>query len=208
MGLNYSYMLYFKRDQLSDVLQGVIGIARPDPSPSQVCFPDHILKIPLGSYYSEAKTYQYDDPVLRFQPVLIFDEDQAILDWCDSRHKMDDSFRSPPGEDYVNQISVDGIDMNVYNDLSYDFPDITQELGDLVLFQFRAFISRISAMFLTSKSIRKKFTKLLRKYNEVCGLFDDEEKGEVFWLNGKEISGFIDDIWLSPEEIEQKLTRG
>ena len=207
MGLNYSYMLYFKRDQLSDVLQGVIEIARPDPSPSQVCFPDHTLKIPLGSYYSEAKTYQYDDTVLRFQPVLIFDEDQAILDWCEPRHKLDDSFRSPPGADHVNRISIDGIDLNVYNDLSSD-PEIMLDLGDLVLFQFRAFISRISAMFLTSTSIRKRFTELLRKHDGVCGLFDDEEKGEVFWLNGKEVSGFVEDPWLHPEEIEQKLSRG
>ena len=207
MGLDYSYMLYFKQDQLADVLQGVADIAEKHHPPTRINFPDRVVDVPLDSGLSEEKILQYDDPELGFDTVLIFDEDEAIIDWGHGQ-EIDDSFRSPPGSETVNPVSVGYIYLTVYNDLSQYFPEINLKLNDLVLFDFGTTGTRMSTMFLYSTSIRKKFIGLLRKYNGVCGVFNKEEEGEVFWLNEKEISGFIDDPWLSPEEIEQKLTRG
>jgi len=208
MGLDYSYMLYFKRDRLADVLQGVVDIAEPHQPPTQIHFPDHILTIPLGKLppYSELNVYQYDDAEICLDTVLIFNEDLAILDWGHGQ-EVDASFRSPPGMDYVTPVSVGYIYLSVYNDLSQYNPEIILDLKELVLFDFGTTGTRMCMMFQYSTSIRKQFTEWLRKYDGVCGLFNKEEECEVFWLNGKEISGFIDDAWLSPEEIEQKLSK-
>ena len=107
MGLDYSYMLYFKRDRLADVLQGVVDIAEPNQPPTQIHFPDHTLTIPLGKLppYSDMNVYQYDDAEICLDTVLIFNEDLAILDWGHGQ-EVDTSFRSPPGMDYVTPVSV------------------------------------------------------------------------------------------------------
>jgi len=208
MGLDYTYMLYFKQEQLSDVLQGLAKISEPCHPPTQIHFPDQVLTIPLGKLppYSEENIYQFNDPELKFDTVLIFDEDEAILDWGHGQI-VDDSFRGPPGMEYIYPVSVGYIYLYVYNDLSSYSPEIILDLKDLVLFEFGTTGTRMSTMFLYSTSIRKKFIELLRKYNGVCGIFNNEEEGEVFWLDRKEISGVIDDVWLSPEEIARKLSK-
>ena len=205
MGLDYSYMLYFRRDQLADVLKGVSDMAEHHHPHSQIVFPDELLEIPLDSWLSEGEIIRYDDPELSFSTALIFDEDEAIMDWSHGQ-VVEGSFRSPPGMESVNPVSVGYIYLTVYNDLSQYYPEIVLDLKDLVLFNFGTTGTRMSKMFYYSISIRKRFTELLRKYDGVCGLFDDEEKGEVFWLNGKEVNGFVDDPWLHPEEIEQELS--
>ena len=108
----------------------------------------------------------------------------------------------------MNPVSVGYIYLTVYNDLSSFSPEITLDLKNLVLFDFGTTGSRMSTMFLSSTSIRERFIALLRKYEGICGIFNSENEGEVFWLNGKEICEFIDDIWLSPEEIEKNLSNG
>jgi hypothetical protein len=80
MGLDYSYLLYFKKDQLRDALQGVVDIAKPHHPPTQIQFPDQVLPVPLDAWLLKGKVAQYDDPELSFATVLIFDEDEAILD--------------------------------------------------------------------------------------------------------------------------------
>ena len=208
MGLDYTYMLYFKRDRLSDVLKGVADIGEPCHPPTQIHFPDHVLTISLGKLppFAEDNVYEYDDPELTFDTVLIFDEDTAILDWGHGQ-EVDNSFHHPPIMDYINPISVGYIYLTVYNDLSIYYPEIILDLKDLVLFDFGTTGTRMSMMFQYSMSIRKTFIELLRRFNGVCGLFSDEKKGEVFWLKGKEVCGFVDDIWTSPEEISRKLSK-
>jgi hypothetical protein len=202
MGLDYSYMLYFKRDQLADVLQGVADIAEKHHPPTRIHFPDRVVDVPLGSWRSEEKILQYDDAELGFDTVLIFDEDEAILDWGHGQ-VVDDSFRSPPETETANLVSIGYIYLTVYNDLSQYFPE--KDLKDLVLFDFGTTGTRMSKLFYYSTSIRKKFIELIRKYNGVCGVFNNEEEGEVFWLNGREMNEYITDPWMLPEEIEREL---
>jgi hypothetical protein len=206
MGLDYSYMLYFKRERLADVLMGVADISEPHHPPTQIHFPDHVLTIPLGKLlpFPEDNVYQYDDAELTFDNVLIFDEDEAIADWGHGQ-EIDNSVHLPPDLDYIRPLSVGYIYLTVYNDLSIYSPEIKLELKDLVLFDFGTTGTRMSLMFRNSTSIRKTFIELLRRFHGVCGLFSDEEKGEVFWLDGKEVRGFVDDIWTSPEEISRML---
>ena len=48
MGLDFSYLLYFKREDLWSVLQGVVAIAEPHQPPITIHFPDHELSYPPG----------------------------------------------------------------------------------------------------------------------------------------------------------------
>lgn len=207
MGLDYTYMLYFKREQLADVLLGVVYIAESLDPPTHICFPDRVLTLPLQKFprYSEDNVYQYDDPEIAFSTALIFEEDQAIHNWGHAQQVWDPESAPPRNAGIKNLVSVGYIYLTIYNDLSMYDPEIILDLKDLVLFEFGTTGTRMSTMFLYSTSIRKKFTELLRKFNGVCGLFNDEEKGEVFWLDGKEICGYIDDVWMSPDDIAQKL---
>ncbi len=204
MGLDYSYRLYFRRDQLEDVLQGVADLAEKHFPPTRIIFPDHVLELPLESGLVEGETYQYNDAELGFDTVLIFEEDEAILDWGHA-NSVEDRDLIPSGEGCSNPVSVGYIYLTVYNDLSKYFPEIDLVLNDLVLFDFGTTGTRMSLLFRYSTSIRQTFTGLLRKFDGVCGLLNREEEGEVFWLNGASIEGYIDDVWLSPEEIKIRL---
>ena len=203
MGLDYSYLLYFKREQLWGVLQGVVDIAKPHHPPTQIQFPDHVLSVPLDSWLLKGKEAHYNDPEFSFSTVLIFEEDEAIQDYSFGRNNevLDSNL---PGTNSNNRISIGYIYLTVYNDLPQRLPE--QEIpGDLILLDFGTTGSKMSMLFFYSTSIRNTFIGLLEKFGGVCGVFNKEEEGEVFWLNGKKITGYIDDPWLLPEEIELKL---
>jgi hypothetical protein len=54
MGLNYSYLLYFKRERMWDALQGVVTLADPhDPPPTTIQFPDHDLVIQIMTDFGQ-----------------------------------------------------------------------------------------------------------------------------------------------------------
>jgi hypothetical protein len=54
MGLNYNYLLYFKRDHLWDALQGVVKIAEHyNPPPTKIHFPDTDLILPIATGFRE-----------------------------------------------------------------------------------------------------------------------------------------------------------
>ncbi len=204
MGLDYSYLLYFKKDQLRDALHGVVDIAEPHHPPTRIHFPDKVLSVPLDAWLLKGKVAQYDDPELSFATVLIFDEDEAILDWGHGQ-EVDNSFRSPPGTESVNRVSIGYIYLTVYNDLPDEFPQKT--LKDLVLFDFGTTGTRMSTMFYYSTSIRKTVIEFLEKNKGVCGVFNSEEEGEVFWFKGKKMTKYIDDAYMGPEEVEQEISK-
>ncbi len=94
MGLNYNYLLYFKHDQLWDVLQGLAEISE-SMEPTTIQFPDHELLLPIMSSWGENKVISYDQPEFEFSLVLKFAEDEAILDYLHNRDG-DQFDRSPP----------------------------------------------------------------------------------------------------------------
>lgn len=200
MGLDYSYMLYFKKDQLEEVLLGIAEYAEEHYPPTKIAFPDHILEIPLDFGLSRGKLYQYDDAEIGFATALIFEEDKAILDWGHGQEVTDNN-RPPPRNGFQFPVSVGYIYLTIYNDLSMYYPEIDLDLQDLALFNFGTTGTRMSTLFYYSASIRKQFTRLLSTYRGICGIFNMDENGEVFWLNGQPIQGEIEDVWLSPDQI-------
>ena len=204
MGVNASYRLFYERDQLSNVLQGVDDIAQKFDHPTRIHFPDHILTLHLASV-SEAVDLQYNWPELYFWTALNFEEDEEILDWNRRlRGEQNQALRDPPGKNHENLLPVGMIDLFVYNKAPDYFERDLPE--DLVMFEFVSLGSKMSLVFLCSNSMRKTFSALLNKYNGKCGILDTERDGIVFWLNGREIDEYIEDPWMFPEEIERELS--
>ena len=207
MGLDYSYLLYFKRQHLWEALRGVAAIAEPHHPPTVIQFPDHELAVPLDSWLLDDKTAHHDDPVFSFSIVLNFEEDDEILDYIITRDRgRTDSDRSPPDEESSTLIPIGYIYLTIYNDLSERI-DIN-EPSDLVLFDFGTTGTRMSMLFSYSTSIREAFADLLDRYHGVCGVFNREDGGgELFWLNGRRLSETIADAYIGPGEIEKLLEK-
>jgi len=202
MGVNFSYLLYFKREQLWDALQGVVNIAEKRDPPVVFHFPDHKLNIPLGTLFDDERSYQYDDPQFDFATILKFDDDDAISDWIYADYRMVESAdRSPPGPDQDARVGIGYIYLTVYNDLSDLFPH--NHPDDLVLFDFGTTGSKMSMLFDYSSSMRKAFVELLERYKGVCGVFNRENGGDLFWLKGRLLDERIKDAFTLPGELEK-----
>ena len=205
MGLDYSYLLYFKRQHLWDALQGVADIAEHHHPPTKIIFPDHELSIPLNSWLVEENEIQCDEPEFSFSIVLPFEPDEAIIDyivdWDD-----EDIDRSPPGTEEVNRIPIGYIYLYIYNDLSKRIT--LKEPTDLVLFDFGTTGTRMSLLFSYSTSIRKTFVDLLERCHGLCGVFNREyDGGELFWLKGQHLSERTGEAYLTPGEIDGLLRK-
>jgi hypothetical protein len=200
MGLDFSYILYFKREHLWDALQGVVDIAEHHHPPVSIHFPDHVLSIPLDTWSMKNQEIQHDAADFSFSTVLRFEEDDAIIDYLVSRdHAEKDDLRSPSDSGKEHRIAIGYIYLTIYQVI----PD--QPGSDLVLFDFGTTGTRMSLLFQGSTSIRKAFIGLLEKIPGVCGVFNEELHGELFWLKGQHLSEEIDDPYMMPEQIEAIL---
>jgi hypothetical protein len=208
MGLNYNYLLYFKRDRLWDVLQGLGDMCDSEGmTPTTIHFPDHDLEVPLMSNWGQGNEHAFDKPQYKFAISMTFDEDEAILDYLNSRDG-DRYDRSPPDETGVRQVDIGFIYLTVYADLSkhYAFKD---KPTDMVLFEFGTTGTQMSILFEASASIRKTFIKLLARYQGLIGILDLEiDYGQMFWFMGEEIEYTPGSNYMLPEEIEQEIIRG
>ena len=203
MGLDFSYLLYFKRQDLWKALQGVVAIAEPHQPPIKIHFPDHELSIPLDSWTLKDKQVHHDDPDLGFDTVLRFELDDEIEEYLGDRYYEGED-RSPPEPDADNKVWIGYIYLGINNDLSREYPD--NDVEDLVLFDFGTTGTRMSLLFSYSASIRKTFTELLEKHHGVCGVFNREAGGgEVFWFKGRRMTVYIDNQFMPPDEIEDLL---
>ena len=203
MGLDFSYLLYFKRELLWETMQGLVEIAEPHHPPIKIQFPNHELSIPLETWVMRDRRVNHDDPDFGFDTVLRFDLDDEIEEYLGDRYYEDDG-RSPPGEDDENTVYIGYIYLGINNDLSREYPE--NDVSDLVLFDFGTTGTRMSMLFSYSTSIRKTFLELLRKCNGVCGVFNREYGGgELFWLKGRRMSVDIDNQFMLPDEIENLL---
>jgi len=202
MGLEFSYLLYFKREHLWDALQRVGAFSTPQKPPTLIDFPDHQLSLPLQTWPQTwpwvERRISHDDPEFNFSTSLIFNEDEYILEYVRNLG-FEESYRAPPDPDQLNRYLIGYIYLNVYADLpKYD--DSFHET-DLILMNFQAASTPMSLLFKDSTSIRKKFRSLLASYGGVGGLLDTEYDARLFWWNGRELDLGIHSAYISPTEI-------
>lgn len=207
MGLNYNYLLYFKRDQLWDVLQGLSDYCDTEGmKPTTIQFPDHDLVIPLMSSWGEKDVIPFDKQYIEFAILMNFEEDPTIFEYLSDRGD-DLENRSPPEDGKVNIYSIGFIYLTVYPDLLQHYA--FKKPSDLCLLGFETAGTRMSFLFSDSTSIRKTFVDILRRFNGVTGVFDREiDGGELFWFKGKEMSLDVGCSYMLPDEIEETIRRG
>ena len=107
MGLNYRYLLYFKRQRLWDVLNSLAEMADSGGmATTTVHFPGHDQVLPLTTSFGKPNEIQHDAPEYEFILSLYFEQDPAILEYIQDRddHEWD---RSPPDDDAGSR--VDGL---------------------------------------------------------------------------------------------------
>jgi len=210
MGLNYRYLLYFKRDRIWDVLKGLGDICDTEGmTPTTIHFPDHNLVLPLMSDWGEKSEATHDQPEFEFATSIYFDADQAILEYLHDRDG-EEYGRSPPDEEGPNRFSIGFIYLTVYADLSKHYA--FEEPTDMVLFVFNTTGTRMSMLFEGSSSIRDTFTRLLERFDGIIGILDREvDYGELFWFKGIVYQPYersVLNVYTTPEEIEAMLKRG
>lgn len=208
MGINFSYLLYFQRQDLWHAMDGLLKMAEHHHPPTRILFPDHELLIPLDSWTMRHREVHHDDPEFSFATVLKFERDDAIEDWISRIGVEDDPDRAPPDPDDGDQATIGYIYLGVSTDLAQRY-ELKDPVEDLVLFDFGTTGTRMSLLFSNSTSIRKAFIHLLENYRGVCGVFNWEDGGgEVFWLKGRHLSKYIGDAYQLPGEIEEILRKG
>lgn len=208
LGLNYNYLLYFKKDHVWDVLHGLGDMCNNEgKAPTTIHFPDHDLVLPLMSDWGQGTEHPYDKPKYKFAISMIFDEDEAILDYLKNRDG-DRYDRSPPDDQDIRQVAIGFIYLTVYADLSQHFA-FENKTTDMVLFKFGTTGTKMSILFEESTSIRKTFVKLLARYQGLIGILDVEvDYGQMFWFMGGEIDYTPGSNYMLPEEFEQEILRG
>ena len=207
MGLNYNYLLYFKRDHLWDALQGLVHICDLiDPPPTTIHFPDRDLVLPIATGFREEDDLPHDKPEYDFAISLVFEADDAILEYLVNNGDAD-AYRAPPDPDGVKRAAIGFIYLTVYADASQHYA--FKRPADLALFRFGTTGTRMSILFEESGSIRRTFTELLERCHGVYGIFDCEiDHGQLFWFKGKHLETSVWDVHMLPDEIEEMLERG
>lgn len=202
MGLDYSFRLYFSKEYLWDVLQGIAAVSTPSELPTLIVYPDHIRPLSLEAWGKNERIVNYDDAQFGFVTAIYFPPDDAIIDYLHriSREKSD----SKPDEN-PRGLPIGCIYITVYNDLN-TFEEKDWDPG-LFMIDFGTPGTTMSILFTESDSIRRQFEKLLQQYHGVCGVLSREDAGTLIWLKGKSMDVEIPDPFMSPQEIEKYLQK-
>lgn len=201
MGLDYSYLLYFQSKDLWTVVKGLTDYARFSKSPARIIFPDKVLDIPLDAWCAPENTFQYDADEIGFVLSMRIPVDDAIYEWL---MRMDNQGFVDPQDSNILQYGYIGciyltIRQNLNRELAPGAP------CEYVLFDFGTTGTRMSMLFFDSPEIRNTFTDILDNYNGICGVFNRENDGEVFWYKGRQLNFHVDDPFISIDAIKALL---
>lgn len=203
MGLDYSYRLYFHRQDLWDVLQGIADISARSALPTLVVFPDCLRAYSIEGWGDKKRIIPWDDAQFGFNVSIFFNRDEAIVDYL---HRVNSRELDPALLENPFGLPVGTIYINVYNDLNR-FEEKNWD-PDIVLIDLGTTGTRMSTLFMESDSIRARFQGLLEQYHGICGVFNMEDYGYLIWHKGVRIDRRLPDPYMSPAEIEAYLAGG
>ncbi len=202
MGLDYSYKLILKRQDIWKLLEGVARLSSPTSDQTSVLFHDHTLKLPFEPFASTPGQLFFDDEPnqLDFMTCLDFTPDNALAEYAE-RYGNQPQQRS----DGRLAVSIGYIYLTVATDLI----DIGAEPGhNLIGLTFTAATSNMSILFCESDSIRNAMIGLLESYEGLCGILDREESAELIWWRGRPVSVELPHAYLDLAEIENLVPPG
>ncbi len=197
MGLDYSYALIFKRQDVWQLLEAVAKLSSQGTKHTSILFPDHTLKLPLEAWADTPEQLFFDDlsDQIQFMTCLDFTPDEALIDYADR-------YNNKPNErpDGTTVITIGVIYLTVFNDPG-DWGG--EQNSDLIVLQFMAATSNMSILFCESTSIRAAMIGLLEQNEGLYGILDREDAAELIWWHGQEVSVELDHAYLKMAEIEQ-----
>jgi len=199
MGLNFGYLLYFKREHLWKTLQGFVTLAERFDPPTKLFFPDRTLDIPLEPLSAGNDGYKFDESEMAFFTCIPFDEDFVLAELSKS-NEVNKNHRSPPESQSPEKVTICEIILTIHQNLAEDLNN------QYVLFEFDAVGTWMSLLFEKSPSIRTKFLSFLKENKGISGVFNYEfGGGEVIWHQGKHYKVHIEDQFILPDEIDAIL---
>lgn len=199
MGLDYSYVLIFKRQDLWRLLEGVAELSSPNGESTSIFFPNRILELPFEAWSETPDKLFFDDTPdrIEFMTCLDFHPDEALIDYA-SRNLL------PPDNqpDGIEPISIGIIYLTVFNNPAdlYDHAD-----DNLIVLRFQAATSNMSILFCESSSINAAMVQLLDKHEGICGILDFEDSAQLIWWRGQEATVELPHAYLELSEIEALL---
>jgi hypothetical protein len=199
MGMDFSYLLYFRKEQWLDALNKVISISDSHEPPTRLVFPDQELLVPMGTWVENHGVVRADAPTIDFSTSLFFEEDEAIEYYLRDR-RLTHPDKCPPSGDETRRVAIGYVYLSIRNDLSgYPSKDPPTLLS---LFNFGTPGTHMSLLFDESRSIQHTFEGLLASVPGICGVFNREDNGRVFWWRGRPIDDlYIDDPFLPLSDI-------
>lgn len=199
MGLDYSIMLFFNKQDPWPILEGVAEFA--DPSLSEhtaIRYPDQIMRLPFESWAGtdELNPIPYDDPSESwdFMTSLYFDKDPEVAEYAE-QYDLDE------GPDQ-HKVAIGYIYLTISRNWRGD--DESNKPG-LLLFSFTAATTNMSILMAESQAVRKPFIELLERFHGVYGLIDREMDAVLIWLRNKVMDEVIPSAYMDLAEIENYL---
>jgi len=199
MGLDYSIMLFFERQDPWQILDGVAEFADHSLGKhTAIQYPNQIMRLPFESWAGTEKLdpIPFDDQsdAWEFMASLYFEKDAELSDYAEG-YDLD------KGSDQ-KKVPIGYIYLTVHNNWkgygeSWD--------PGLILFQFTAATSNMSILFAQSQAVRELFIHLLQKYRGVYGLIDREMDAVLIWLRNKVMNVEIPHAWMGLMEIDAYL---
>jgi hypothetical protein len=201
MGLDYSVLLFFERQDPWQILEGVAEFAEHGIGKhTAIAYPDQLMRLPFEAWAGTEKLdpipYNDQSKSWEFMTSLLFEKDAEVQDYAD-RYDLD---RGPEQK----RVAIGYIYLTVYN--NWEGYSDCWDPGQ-ILFQFAAATSNMSIMMAQSMAVRKPFAVLLKRYRGLYGVIDREMDGVLFWLRGKEMDVDIPDSWMGIQAIDDYLDR-
>lgn len=201
MGLDYSVLLFFERQDPWQILDGVAQFADHSlEEHTAIRYPDKIMRLPFESWAGTEKLnpipYNDQSEAWNFMTSLYFEKDDEVEDYA---------FQYDLDEEYDQKVVAIGyIYLTVYNNWEGygDCWDPAQ-----ILLRFAAATSNMSILMANSGAMRKPFMGLLEQYRGLYGVIDREMDGVLFWLRGEQIDANIPDPWMGISAIDEYLDR-
>lgn len=184
MGLDYSYELRFKREQLGEILLAVADAAQPTETPPlEVTLPGGTETISLPFVYVGPKVDSIScdaenfPGILCFRTSLWFESDALLERYAKAEAAEGHSVR----RDAQGRLRIGSVYLTVGIRTSSRRPRTPEiEARDRLPyldFTFTPAVSQMSLLFAGSESVRRFFVTLLEQHNGIRGEFHDSDYG-------------------------------
>ena len=172
MGLDYSYVLRFRREQLKEILLAVVERSQPNPDPPvEVILPGGQKKIFMPFYVlpkgvNPVSLEGSHPPIFCVPPW--FEPDAPFERYA----AMQAAEGHPLPRDGQGRIALGCVWLSIYMKPTKDNPDL-----EYLDFDFTPASKQMSMLFAASESVRSFFVQLLEEHGGISGKFEDSDYG-------------------------------